>query len=75
MTCTHTHARMHVRAHTHIHTHRVSDEGMGRAVKNLVKKQVELKDQLYQFSIHDTGKMTLLYTVEITFLLLVPCAV
>ena len=41
----------------------------------LVKKQVELKDQLYQFSIHDTGKMTLLYTVEITFLLLAPSAV
>ena len=35
----------------------------------LVKKQVEFNDQLYQFSIHDTGKMTMLYTVEIVFFL------
>ena len=40
----HTHARTHARTHTH--THRVSDEGMGRAVKNsleIVIKQVRLE--------------------------------
>ena len=45
-TRTHTHARTHVRARTHTHTHRVSDEGMGRAVKNsleIVIKQVRLE--------------------------------
>ena len=46
-TRTHTHARTHVRVHTHTHTHthRVSDKGMGRAVKNsleIVIKQVRL---------------------------------
>ena len=39
-----THARTH--AHTHTHTHRVSDKGMGRAVKNsleIIIKQVHLE--------------------------------
>ena len=37
---------MHARAHTHTHTHRVSDDGMGRAVKNrleIIIKQVRLE--------------------------------
>jgi len=43
---THTHACMHGRARTHTHIHTVSDEGMGRAVKNsleIVIKQVRLE--------------------------------
>ena len=51
-THTHTHARTHARArarartHTHTHTHTVSDERMGRAVKNsleIIIKQVRLE--------------------------------
>ena len=53
-THTHTHTHTHSRAHTHMHTHSharahahtVSDEGMGRAVKNsfeIIIKQVRLK--------------------------------
>ena len=47
-THTHTHAHTHAHARTcaHAHTHTVSDEGMGRAVKNsleIVIKQVHLE--------------------------------
>ena len=47
-THTHIHARTHARthAHTHTYTQRVSDEGMGRAVKNSIEiiiKQVHLE--------------------------------
>ena len=43
-THTHTHARTHAR--THAHTHTVSEEGTGRAVKNILEiiiKQVSLE--------------------------------
>ena len=43
---THTHTHTHTHMHTHTHTHRVSDEGMGRAVKNILEiiiKQVRLE--------------------------------
>ena len=40
------HARTRAHTHTHTHTHRVSDEGMGRAVKNsleIIIKRVHLE--------------------------------
>ena len=43
---THTHARMHTHTHRHTHTHTVSDERVGRAVKNSLEiniKQVRLE--------------------------------
>ena len=54
---THTHARTHTRTHTnthththththaHTHMHRVSDEGMGRAVKNRVALKEEVESE------------------------------
>ena len=39
---THTHTCTHARARAHTHTHTVSDEGMGRAVKNSLEIVVVL---------------------------------
>ena len=40
-THTHTHARTHARTRARAHTHTVSDEGMGRAVKNSLETVIK----------------------------------